>query len=64
MDGVTRPVYFLAEQSQHGGWFRTGDLGRLTPEGNLLLTGRVKEMINRGGVKINPLDVRCVDEAA
>jgi acyl-CoA synthetase (AMP-forming)/AMP-acid ligase II/acetyltransferase-like isoleucine patch superfamily enzyme/acyl carrier protein len=39
------------------GWFRTGDQGRLDPEGYLFLTGRLKEMINRGGEKIAPKEV-------
>lgn len=39
------------------GWFRTGDEGRLDAEGYLHLTGRLKEMINRGGEKISPLEV-------
>jgi acyl-CoA synthetase (AMP-forming)/AMP-acid ligase II len=42
------------------GWFRTGDQGYLDPDGYLLLTGRLKEMINRGGEKIAP---REIDEA-
>jgi acyl-CoA synthetase (AMP-forming)/AMP-acid ligase II len=42
------------------GWFRTGDQGRLDAEGYLFLTGRLKELINRGGEKISP---REVDEA-
>jgi acyl-CoA synthetase (AMP-forming)/AMP-acid ligase II len=42
------------------GWFDTGDTGRLTAEGALVLTGRTKEIINRGGVKFNPLDVETV----
>ncbi|CEJ10803.1 putative sulfoacetate--CoA ligase [bacterium YEK0313] len=41
------------------GWFRTGDLGRLDAGGNLTLTGRLKEVINRGGVKFNPADVEA-----
>lgn len=39
------------------GWFRTGDQGRLDAEGYLCLTGRLKELINRGGEKISPLEV-------
>jgi acyl-coenzyme A synthetase/AMP-(fatty) acid ligase/thioesterase domain-containing protein len=39
------------------GWFRTGDAGRLDKEGNLFVTGRLKEMINRGGEKILPSEV-------
>lgn len=39
------------------GWFRTGDQGFLDPEGYLVLTGRLKEMINRGGEKISPREV-------
>lgn len=43
-----------------GGWLRTGDLGSIDAEGYLRITGRLKEMINRGGEKIAPLEV---DEA-
>jgi len=39
------------------GWFRTGDQGTMTPEGYLTLTGRLKEIINRGGEKISPREV-------
>jgi len=39
------------------GWFRTGDQGRLDADGYLQLTGRMKELINRGGEKISPLEV-------
>ena len=42
------------------GWFRTGDLARLDAAGNLRLTGRIKELINRGGVKFNPTDVEAI----
>ena len=41
----------------HGPWFRTGDLGYLDESGFLTLTGRRKEMINRGGEKIAPVEV-------
>lgn len=39
------------------GWFRTGDQGTLDERGYLTLTGRLKEMINRGGEKIAPLEI-------
>ena len=39
------------------GWFRTGDQGFLDADGTLTLTGRLKELINRGGEKISPLEV-------
>lgn len=39
------------------GWFRTGDQGQLDDEGYLQLTGRLKEIINRGGEKISPLEI-------
>lgn len=42
------------------GWFRTGDQGFLDSDGYLFITGRIKEIINRGGEKIAP---REVDEA-
>ena len=45
-----------AEAFVHG-WFRTGDQGRLDAEGYLTLTGRLKEIINRGGEKISPREV-------
>ncbi len=41
-------------------WFRTGDQGRLDAEGYLWLTGRLKEIINRGGEKVSPLEVDAV----
>ena len=39
------------------GWFRTGDLAVVAPEGNVAITGRSKDVINRGGVKYNPRDI-------
>jgi acyl-CoA synthetase (AMP-forming)/AMP-acid ligase II len=41
-------------------WFRTGDEGRFDEEGFLFLTGRLKEIINRGGEKVSPLEVDAV----
>jgi len=39
------------------GWFRTGDQGVLDEDGYLTITGRLKEIINRGGEKISPREV-------
>jgi acyl-CoA synthetase (AMP-forming)/AMP-acid ligase II len=39
------------------GWFRTGDEGFFDAEGYLFITGRSKEIINRGGEKIAPQEV-------
>ena len=39
------------------GWFRTGDQGRFDADGYLSLTGRLKEIINRGGEKISPREI-------
>jgi acyl-CoA synthetase (AMP-forming)/AMP-acid ligase II len=52
------------------GWFRTGDQGVIDADGYLHLTARIKELINRGGEKIAPLEIDevmmthpCVAEA-
>jgi acyl-CoA synthetase (AMP-forming)/AMP-acid ligase II len=45
-----------AEAFTHG-WFRTGDQGMIDEEGYVRITGRLKEIINRGGEKFSPLEV-------
>ncbi|MFO1048269.1 MAG: acyl--CoA ligase [Geminicoccaceae bacterium] len=47
-------AFFEAEGRR---WFRTGDQGVLDDEGYLRITGRLKEIINRGGEKVSPLEV-------
>ena len=39
------------------GWFRTGDQGYLDESGCLYLVGRIKELINRSGEKISPVEI-------
>jgi acyl-CoA synthetase (AMP-forming)/AMP-acid ligase II len=42
------------------GWFHTGDIGYFDSDGYLHLVGRIKELINRGGEKISPIEVDAV----
>ena len=56
------PGYFNHPEASHDaftadGWFRTGDLAVVGDDGNVAITGRCKDVINRGGVKYNPRDV-------
>ncbi|MBW7971416.1 non-ribosomal peptide synthetase [Bradyrhizobium sp. BR 10289] len=48
------------EAAFRDGWFRTGDLGYLDADGYLFIVGRIKDVINRGGQKISPLEVEEV----
>ncbi|GII85523.1 2,3-dihydroxybenzoate-AMP ligase [Sphaerisporangium siamense] len=56
-----RGYYRAAEQNTRAftfdGWYRSGDICRRTPEGNLVVEGRDKDMINRGGEKISAEEV-------
>jgi acyl-CoA synthetase (AMP-forming)/AMP-acid ligase II/acyl carrier protein len=57
---VTRGYEYNDEANQKSvsnGWFRTGDLGHIDSDGYLFLTGRLKEIINRGGEKISPREI-------
>ena len=39
------------------GYFRTGDQGKLDEDGYVVITGRIKELINKGGEKISPIEL-------
>ncbi|HET7232884.1 MAG TPA: class I adenylate-forming enzyme family protein [Longimicrobium sp.] len=41
------------------GWYYTGDLGRIDPDGRLFVLGRVQHRINRGGSKVDPAEVEA-----
>ncbi|XP_038875716.1 oxalate--CoA ligase [Benincasa hispida] len=48
------------EEAFRYGWFHTGDIGYFDSDGYLHLVGRIKELINRGGEKISPIEVDAV----
>ena len=48
------------DQALTRGWFRTGDQGYLDKDGYLFISGRLKEIINRGGEKISPREIEDV----
>ena len=50
----------LGDRLGADGWFQTGDVARLDPEGFLWIEGRISDMINRGGLKVFPGDVEEV----
>jgi acyl-CoA synthetase (AMP-forming)/AMP-acid ligase II len=47
----------LTARSFAGDWLRTGDLGWIDEDGYVFLSGRINEMINRGGEKISPVEI-------
>ena len=63
--GYTTPGYFRAPELDAqafdaGGWFLTGDLGSIEPDGRVRFRGRLKEMIKTGGINVAPLEVEHV----
>jgi cyclohexanecarboxylate-CoA ligase len=57
--GYVRNAEATAAAFTADGWFRTGDLAAMDAAGNVQLRGRTKELINRGGIKINPSDLEA-----
>jgi long-chain acyl-CoA synthetase len=44
----------------HSGFFLTGDLGRLAPDGSLVIAGRKRRWINLAGVKVDPVEIEQI----
>jgi len=49
-----------ADAITEDGFFRTGDMGRLLPDGSIAFSGRVTEMIKKSGINISPAEVEDV----
>ncbi len=67
--GQIGEIVFAARQPVHywrdpdvatDGWYHTGDLGRMDEDGRLYLEGRLKELLNRGGLKVSPGEIETV----
>jgi len=60
--GAVIERYFGQEQPAitEDGWFDTGDLARIDRKGNLIITGRAKDLIKSGGEWINPAEIEAV----
>ncbi len=58
--GAADPVkYWGAPDAATDGWYHTGDLGRIDPDGCLFVVGRLKELVNRGGLKVAPSEIEA-----
>ncbi|MGW7022135.1 class I adenylate-forming enzyme family protein [Streptomyces decoyicus] len=56
--GASRPVRYWGQGSvAQDGWYHTGDLGLIDDEGRLHVRGRMKELVNRGGLKVSCSEV-------
>lgn len=56
--GADHPVrYWKDPDAATDGWYRTGDLGRVDPDGRVYVLGRLKELINRGGLHVSPSEI-------
>ena len=53
------PVRYWGDDTPGGAWYYSGDLGRLDEEGRLYVHGRLKHQIDRGGLKVDPVEVEA-----
>lgn len=59
--GAATPVrYWDTSRAGTDGWYRTGDLGRVDSQGRLFVCGRLKEVVNRGGLKVACAEVETL----
>lgn len=57
---TARPVhYWGGPEAGAEGWYRSGDLGRINADGGLVVLGRLEEVVNRGGLKVSPVEVEA-----
>jgi malonyl-CoA/methylmalonyl-CoA synthetase len=61
--GYWRMPERTAEEFRDGGWFSTGDVGFLAPDGRLTLSGRAKDLIIVGGYNVYPKEIEDVLDA-
>ena len=58
--GAASPVrYWKDADAAVDGWYRTGDLGRIDADGCVYVIGRLKELVNRGGLHVSPAEVEA-----
>jgi yersiniabactin salicyl-AMP ligase len=57
LDGYYAPDSVNAQYFDSDGYYHTGDIAHITPEGNVRIMGRLTEVINRAGEKINPSEL-------
>ncbi|MEK9850835.1 MAG: AMP-binding protein, partial [Candidatus Puniceispirillum sp.] len=50
----------LTKETMCDGWIRTGDIAEINKDGTVSLRGRIKDLINRGGNKVAPMEVEAV----
>lgn len=56
--GASGPVRYWDEPDvATDGWYYTGDLGRVDPDGSVFVLGRLKELVNRGGLKVSASEI-------
>jgi acyl-CoA synthetase (AMP-forming)/AMP-acid ligase II len=58
--GYFRQPGLTAEQFLPDGWFRTGDQAHMDADGYIKITGRIKDLIIRGGVNISPVEIENI----